>query len=410
MRSPLVRPPDTFTPMQVDWGAIQMTGAQLGTRVCSGDALTVALRWQMPQPRDDLKLSLALVDSKGRHIHTQDLPIERAQMPDNYSLVVPFGTPPGNYSLEAIVYSSIDGQRLRVNGADHINLGQVSVERANDVNADPFNTRRDASLSPARVTLRDGVMLEAYSASTLDIIPGESIGVTARWRALRKSLPDYWVRVRLVRGEQTLAQAFGVPVDGTYPTSQWRKDESVIDRWDVRIPPETIGGAARLEIGMDGGKMLYVADVNIATITRTTQMPSTMQAMRTTFDTVGELLGYDLNRTTISANDSLDVTLYWRGISSSVEKDYRVFAQLVAADNRLIAQSDIAPANGRRPTRSWVSGEIIADRHSLNLSDKNYQGDATLIVGLYDPETLARVSIQGRGDFILLPARVRVAK
>lgn len=407
LRSPLVRPTNEFTSMQADWGAIQLTGAQISSRVCSGDSFAVAFRWQMPQPRDDLRLSLSLVDAQARRIHAQDFSIAGATTA--HALVVPFGTPPGTYTLQAAVYSMNDGQRLRVQGLDHINLGQTAVEHPNDPNADPFNSKQDASLSPARVELRNGVMLDAYGVSALDVIPGESLGITARWRALRESLPDYAMHVRLVRGEQILVQSSGKPVDGAYPTTQWRKDESVVDRWDVRVPAGITGGMARLEIGIEGGKALYVADVNIAPITRTMQVPAMMQSTRAVFGNVGELLGYDLNRTRIAAEDSLEVTMYWRGVAS-VEKDYRVFAQLIANDGHLIAQSDAVPANGVRPTRSWVNGEIIADKHSLRVTDKAYQGDATLIVGWYDPGSLARVALPGGGDFVLLPTRIQIGK
>jgi hypothetical protein len=406
-RSPLVRPTNEFALMQADWGAIQLTGAQISSRVCSGDSLAVTVRWQMPQPREDLRLSLSLVDAQARRIQSQDFPIAGATT--SHALVVPFGTPPGTYTIQAAIYSTNDGQRLRVQGVDHINLGQTTIERANDVSADPFNSKQDASLSPARVELRNGVMLDAYGVSALDIIPGESLGIMARWRALRESLPDYSMRVRLMRGEQIIVRLSGKPVDSAYPTTQWRKDESVIERWDVRVPAETTGGTARLEIGIEGGKMVYVADVNIATITRTMQVPAMMQSTRALFGNVGELLGYDLNRTKMTADDSLDVTMYWRGVAS-VEKDYRVFAQLVANDGHLIAQSDAVPANGVRPTRSWVNGEIIADKHSLRVVDKTYQGDATLIVGLYDPVLLARVALSGGGDFVSLPTRVQIVK
>jgi hypothetical protein len=86
-----------------------------------------------------------------------------------------------------------------------------------------------------------------------------------------------------------------------------------------------------------------------------------------------------------------------------------VFAQLLATDGHLIAQSDSMPAEGQRPTRGWVNGEIVADRHELNLTDKAYQGNATLIVGIYDSASFARVPVKGSPDnFVMLPTAVQV--
>ncbi len=92
-----------------------------------------------------------------------------------------------------------------------------------------------------------------------------------------------------------------------------------------------------------------------------------------------------------------------------IDRNYVVFAQLLAADGHLIAQSDSAPAGGQRPTRGWVNGEIISDRHSLEFVDKTYRGDATLIVGMYDPATLARVAVaDSANNFVTLTTHVQI--
>jgi hypothetical protein len=132
-----------------------------------------------------------------------------------------------------------------------------------------------------------------------------------------------------------------------------------------------------------------------------------MQAIDATFAAIGELIGYDVDHISLTANETLSVTFYWCGVSW-VDKDYRVFAQLLTDDDRLIAQSDSVSANGSRPTRSWINDEIIIDRHVLHVVDATYQGDAILIIGMYDPETLERVPNQNGENFVLLPTRIRV--
>jgi hypothetical protein len=82
---------------------------------------------------------------------------------------------------------------------------------------------------------------------------------------------------------------------------------------------------------------------------------------------------------------------------------------MLAADGRLIAQSDSAPANGERPTRGWVNGEIISDTHDLGFQTPNYRGDATIIIGLYDPTTGKRVMLKdSSSDSFKLPTTIRV--
>ncbi len=441
LRAPLVRPrvvppalvnrvPDPFDPVQFDFGAIQLTGIRFETKVCSHDAIAVAAQWRLNQPtHEPLKVSLILLDSTGRQIQAQDSTIEDAaqqstdrwkpqsQAASYYLLAVPFGTAPGSYTLALGVYPASNPQRLRVKNAsgpaansDLVTLGKVQVYRPEDLQADPYQTIQESGLLPAGVELRDGITLDGYGVSAPAVMPGDILHVAARWRAARDHLPAYTVRVRLSQGGHIVAEASGAPVDNTYPTDQWLAGESVLDRWDLHIPPDASGGAVRLEIGVDGGKSLYVADIDIATVNHNFQLPPTICPARATFIGVGELIGCAVDRTQVSPNDQLGVTLDWRAMASPwIDRNYVVFAQLLAADGHLIAQSDSAPAGGQRPTRGWVNGEIISDRHSLEFVDKTYRGDATLIVGMYDPATLARVAVaDSANNFVTLTTHVQI--
>ncbi len=421
---------DAFRSAQVDLGAIRMTGFSFEPTACSHSDVAVALRWQLAQrTQSPLKVSVRLLDDRGRQIQSQDFYITDlqnkttdqlpagTQLFSYYLVAIPAGTPPGNYTLAVGVYPAGASQRLHVNStsgvvsalADDVMLGQVQVYRAEDYQADPYQTLQDPNLIQTKVELRDGLRLDAYGVNAASVLPGDKVSVTARWRALLGSLPPYTVRVRLVQGENIIAETSGAPADGTYPTNLWRAGESVVDRWDLRVPPETMGGKAQLELGVDGGRTLYLADIDVAAITHTFQIPSLRYPVSAAFSGVGDLIGYDLEQTTITPNNPIALTLYWRAGASTVDKNYTVFAQLLAADGHLIAQSDSAPADGQRPTRGWVKNEIIVDRHELNFIDKTYRGNATLIVGLYDPATLVRVPIQNTtADFLKLPAAIQV--
>ena len=422
--------PDAFNAAQVDFGAIQMTGFSFEPKVCSHDAVSVALRWRLVRQTEmPLKVSLFLNDAKGRRVQSQDFVIQnlQKQTTDQLSdarqvygyhlLVVPFGTPPGQYTLSVGVYPASTSQRLHVNTAsgvpastaDSVTLGQIQVYRSEDYNADPYKSVQDSNMVQAKVELADGLRLVAYGLNAQSVLPGESLSLTARWRALLGSLPSYQVRVQLAQNDRVIAEATGTPVDGTYPTNLWSENEIVVDHWDLHVPPDTTGGKAQLKIGAGGGKMLDIADVNITAITHTFQVPSMRYPANATFVGIGDLIGYDLDSTRTTANEPFAVTLYWRAGKAEIAKNYTVFAQLLAADGHLIAQSDSAPAGGRRPTRGWVSGEIIADRHELTFTDQSYQGEASLIVGVYDPATFVRLPIQANSlNYFKLPLLVQV--
>lgn len=82
----------------------------------------------------------------------------------------------------------------------------------------------------------------------------------------------------------------------------------------------------------------------------------------------------------------VEVTLLWAGLRPS-ERSYTVFVHLRDAGGAVIAQHDGIPAFGTRPTPTWDAGETLLDRHEMALPP-GASGPATLVVGLYDTQTL----------------------
>jgi hypothetical protein len=92
------------------------------------------------------------------------------------------------------------------------------------------------------------------------------------------------------------------------------------------------------------------------------------------------------------------VTLYWRALAP-MGKDYSVFAHLVpvAEGAAQIAQSDGAPGwcGDLRPTSTWSPGEVVLDRRALRVPADAASGTYTLRVGMYDYQTLERLTTTG---------------
>ncbi|MCS7282920.1 MAG: hypothetical protein RMK65_09305 [Anaerolineae bacterium] len=128
------------------------------------------------------------------------------------------------------------------------------------------------------------------------------------------------------------------------------------------------------------------------------------------FGDVAEFLGYDLTSTELVPGQSLGVTLYWRALEGASRMDYWVFVHLIPPDiSRLLGQHDGVPAGGTRPTTGWRPGEVVLDFHSLSLKEADYSGEARIAIGFYDPAAPhVRVPVAGGGDYVLLPAVIRV--
>ncbi len=115
------------------------------------------------------------------------------------------------------------------------------------------------------------------------------------------------------------------------------------------------------------------------------------------------LVGHDLPTTNLKPGETLNLTLYWRA-ERPIETSYTVFAQLVGAfnprkNNPLWGQVDRAPA---LPTNAWLPDEILADTYRLVVDADAPPGKYTLIVGMYDAATGARLAVDGGGDSIVI--------
>ncbi len=125
------------------------------------------------------------------------------------------------------------------------------------------------------------------------------------------------------------------------------------------------------------------------------------------FGDVGELVGFALSAADVSPDQTLELTLYWRGVDNDNQVNYLVFTHLLSADGRLIGQHDGAPASGARPTSAWAAGETVADVHPMTFSDAGYAGPARIAVGLYEPGR-GRMTTQTGEDAVVLPVTINV--
>jgi hypothetical protein len=120
-----------------------------------------------------------------------------------------------------------------------------------------------------------------------------------------------------------------------------------------------------------------------------------------------ELLGYGLQRSSGPAgvSESLHVTLYWQ-TSRPLAQDYTVFVQLLDQTGRLVVQHDSQPLHGYLPTGSWQPGELIPDRHRLDVPAGLAHGRYQLVAGMYLLETLERLPVRAAsgpaGDSVIL--------
>ncbi len=96
----------------------------------------------------------------------------------------------------------------------------------------------------------------------------------------------------------------------------------------------------------------------------------------------------------------MSLALHWTANEMLPER-YVVFVHLVSDSSPVpVAQQDVQPVNGRRPTYEWVPGDTVRDLHAVIIPLEAAQAGErlTILVGLYDADTLARLPVDGGGD------------
>lgn len=80
---------------------------------------------------------------------------------------------------------------------------------------------------------------------------GSELRVVLRWESAGPTDGPYTVFVHLVDPDGAIvAQRDNVPVSGTYPTTEWRPDEEVVDGYALQVPAEVDLGSCRLRVGL----------------------------------------------------------------------------------------------------------------------------------------------------------------
>jgi hypothetical protein len=410
---------------------VVLVGWSGATTVTASSDLKVSLFWQVNAPLDvDYHVSLRLLDARGRPwaqldgmpvgaaLPMADWPL-RQTMPDARNLFVPLGTPPGDYSLQVLLYDPFTQKAAPVpNGIEGVRvpLGRIQVVRTSTI----ASVSEPEVRAHSQAVFDNGIALYGYDVLTERVKPGEAIHAELVWHALRAPQEDQPVFVQLLdeRGRSWAMQE-AMPVEGRYPISQWTAGEYVRDVRDVLVPPDVPDGMYRVMVGwtraqnrervaVRDGWWLWPSDsyelarVEVKGRERVLKAPTSIgNPLRARFGETISLIGYD-----VTATRSVTLTVYWQALSQ-MTTNYKVFVHLVGTNEQIVAQRDAEPGNGAWPTASWLAGEYLTDRYVLDLLPNTTAGEYNLYIGLYDPRTNARLpsfDAEGKslGDRLLL--------
>jgi 4-amino-4-deoxy-L-arabinose transferase-like glycosyltransferase len=403
--------------------AIQIIGFDAPTPTPADTGASFNLYWQVTDTlEEDYVVALRVLDAQGNMWGKQDrrpagynYPTTRWKKGEYlfgaYSIPLLAGTPAGNYFVQAIFYTKDNPNGLDVlapNGAPigkTIKLGPIAVLPAEKpATLAALNIQNTISQSLGSFTFL-GYQLGRDKASA-----GESIPLTLFWRADTKPIQDYKFKIQF---GDTASDALPL-ANLQSPTSKWRQGEVVRGQYQIAIPANAKDGATQLRVVLSDGNALDLAPFTIEKTDRVFVKPNAQFMQNTNLSNLMLLVGYDMSAMSTKPGDSLKLVLYWQA-QSKIDKPYTVFVHLLDKDNKVVAQKDAQPANGVRPTTTWVANEFVADAYDLAIKPDVAPGTYRIEIGVYDSQdpSFKRLQVLGDGgvpidDHIILKTTISV--
>jgi hypothetical protein len=389
----------------------------------------IALVWhKLDNLGSDHRVALRLTDADGRtwasrdslpqggSVSFTDLAVGDSSI-DRHGLVVPAGTPPGDYQLRLSVYDQADDHPLDVLDVQGQPQGVEAILTSVRVvpPSVPLPTEALPVQFPNPAEFDGRVRLLGYSLGDGPFEAGEPLSFSLFWQALVDGDEPYIVFAQLQDGAgQPVALSERPPI---YPSDRWTAGVLLRDPHAIPLPANLPPGTYRLVVGLlrADGLRLPVASgdqVDLATVVTTQRLhdfspPSPQHVLDARFGDRARLVGYDLRGgAEAQPGDSLTLILYWQALGT-FDRPFTVFAHLVDAHDHIFGQRDQVPGDGELPTTSWVSGEYLTDAYAIPVHSDTPSGEYWLEIGFYDPADGTRLIVTGAdgqpiGDRLLL--------
>lgn len=403
---------------------VPVFGADVALLAAAGRAgdntIQLLTTWQLqPAAHGRYALKMALTDKDGHewtqletellnesYFYPEDW--QTGETPTNrYDLPLPPGLPPGNYVVEIALFAE-NGSQLpwhTVSGRGLAYKLPLAVEpTAMVANLADF----EPPLQQMGEWLDGRLQLFVFADFPPElVVTGGEIELDLIWRA-KGDLPEgLQVKVNVGEGEALRPLA-------DYDTASWRTNEIIHQKITVSIPPEAVAGAFPVQVQpflADDTPLTYVTSegqVDVLAIDRLFELPADIPIPRQDqFDQWLTLAGADLLPETAEAGTTIPLTFYWQ-VEQVPPELVSVFVHLLGADEEIVVQSDQWP--GGLPVDLWAEGQVITDKHLLEIPADLEPGSYQLAVGVYRSDDGTRLRLPEGADRVILAQPLQVTR
>ncbi len=249
-------------------GGVDLIGYDIGgTTFQPGETIDLTLYWKAREPAAGNYQAFVHLTSIPAHTWGQsdklnpgDYPTTR-WTPDRYvrdphQLVIPPGTPPGDYTLRVGLWNHGSGVRQLILAKDGEILGD-SIALPIPITVTKTTTPPDIARLPLDVVV-DQEVVDGITLLGAEVEPGETLTnelellkLTLYWQVTDDNLPDYDIAIRLVNQDGSIPIEFSEPpVDGNYSTGQWASGEVIRDVHSTWIDGSLPAGEYTVEVGV----------------------------------------------------------------------------------------------------------------------------------------------------------------
>ena len=260
-----------------------------------------------------------------------------------------------------------------------------------------FTPRGGAAWIPARpeATYENGLKVQ-WARPAASVVAGDRLFSELIWLP-QEPVGDIATSIRLVGPDGTIwAQPPDEQPSGAlYPAAAWPVGQAQRQPIALEIPRGAPPGEYHVELvtyDPQTGQPLALTSVEQGDATTqgvtlghvVVSRPEPSPAMERGIASFGPLriLEADTPATRVSAGDQMPVEILWQAVEAPGEP-LVVVMQLLDSAGNVVAGIEEEPLQGRYPTQLWEAGEIVRDRHTLDVPMGLPDGAYRLIVGVY---------------------------